>query len=318
MRMRGSFLLIIVMVVAAIICGGFIFGCSQKATEAEPQTAVAPAVTFISQWGVKGDGPGHLQEPASIATDVLGNAYIADAGSQFIHKFDPQGTPLLSFQEDPLKHPQWIAVDPDGDVYVTDPVRGSVFVFYPGGEKDIHRELHLKTRPGKEGFVSVAVGADELIHVLDSKSGKVDTYTPRFRFLRSWIPPSSAAGSGTHPGPIAMGPNGFLYVADERGSRIMRFTGEGQFVSEINTSASGAGRLSAQFTVSRTCIFAMGADGRMLHVWTIDGRPKLDVDLAPQLGQGSRPAPGLAMSPRDELLVLDQLGGRVLRYRVNF
>jgi DNA-binding beta-propeller fold protein YncE len=254
----------------------------------------------------------------SIAADVLGNVYIADAGSQFIHKFDPHGTPLLSFQEDPLKHPQWIAVDPDGDVYVTDPVRGSVFVFYPGGERDIHRELHLKRRPGKEGFVSVAVGSDELIHVLDSKSGKVDTYTPRFRFVQSWVPPSNAPGSGTHPGPIAIGPDGYLYVADERGSRIMRFTGDGQFNSEINTSASGTGKLSAEFAVSRTCVFAMDADGRILHVWTIDGRPKLDVDLAPQLGQGARPAPGLAVSPREELLVLDQPEARVLRYRINF
>src|ERR1700690_329332 len=123
MRTRPSFLLVIVIFTAVAICGGFIFGCSQKATEAEPQTAVAPALSYIGQWGVKGDGPGHLQEPASIATDVLGNAYIADAGSQFIHKFDPQGTPLLSFQEDPLKHPQWITIYPDGDVYLTDPVR---------------------------------------------------------------------------------------------------------------------------------------------------------------------------------------------------
>ncbi|MGH9745941.1 MAG: NHL repeat-containing protein [Candidatus Acidiferrales bacterium] len=317
MRPLASLLFKVCIAVSIVTCGELISGCSQTATQAEPQTAVAPTVTFIGQWGVKGDGPGRLQEPASIATDVLGNVYIADAGSQFIHKFDPQGTPLLSFQEDPLKHPQWITVDPDGDVYVSDPVRGSVFVFYPGGERDIHRELHLKTRPGKEGFVSIAVGADELIHVLDSKSGKVDTYSSRFRFQRSWTPPTNS-GSGTHPGPIVIGPDGYLYIADERGSRIMRFTAEGQFASEINTSSNGAGKLSAQFTVSRTCIFAMDADGRVLHVWTIDGKPKLDVDLAPQLGQGARPAPGLAMSPREELLVLDQPEARVLRYRVNF
>jgi len=313
-----------------LFTGALVAGCSQTATQAQPAKPAAPVLEFIGQWGVKGDGPGHLQEPVSIATDPLGNVYVADAGSLFIHKFDSQGTPLLSFQEDPLKHPQWIAVDSDGDIYVSDPVRGSIFVFYPGGEKDIHRELHLKNRPGKEAFVSVAVGADELIHVLDSKTGKVDTYTPRFRLEHSWIASSGSgsgnsgssggsADAGSHPGPIAMGPDGYLYIADERGSRIERFTDGGQFVSEVKSGAGGlAGKLSAQFTVSRTNIFAMDADGRTLHVWTIDGKPKLDMDLAPQLGQASRPAPALAMSPRGELLVLDQPEARVLRYRTNF
>ena len=65
-------------------------------------------------------------------------------------------------------------------------------------------------------------------------------------------------------------------------------------------------------------IFAMDADGRMLHVWTAEGQPKLDLDLAPELGQGSRTAPSLAISPRKELLVLDRPEARVLRYRLNF
>jgi DNA-binding beta-propeller fold protein YncE len=314
MRLRAVFALVTCLLIGVTL----IPGCSQAPIEAQSPKPAPPSVEYIAQWGSKGDGPGHLREPVSIATDDLGNAYIADAGTQFIHKFDPQGTPLLSFQEDALKHPQWIAVDSDGVVYVTDPFRGSVFVFYPGGERDVHRELRLKTKPGKEGFVSVAVGTDELIHVLDSNSGKVDTYTPRFRLTQSWIPPSSPPGSGAHPGPIAIGPDGYLYIADGRGNRIMRFTGEGQVVSEIKLNGSGAGKLSDQFAVSRTSIFAMDADGRMLHVWTIDGRPKMDVDLAPQLGQAVRPAPGLAVSPREELLVLDQPEARVLRYRINF
>ena len=56
----------------------------------------------------------------------------------------------------------------------------------------------------------------------------------------------------------------------------------------------------------------------MLHVVGTDGSPKLDVDLAPQLGQGHRRAPALAVSPRPELLVLDAPESRVLRYRISF
>jgi hypothetical protein len=56
----------------------------------------------------------------------------------------------------------------------------------------------------------------------------------------------------------------------------------------------------------------------MLHIVDSEGKPKMDVDLAPELGQGSRPAPPLAVSARHELLVLDAPERRVLRYRINF
>ena len=294
-------------------------GCSQTSTEAKSSLPPVPVLEFVAQFGVRGGGPGQLSEPVSIATDLLSNVYIADAGSQFIHKFDWQGTPLLSFTEDALKHPQWIAVDSDGDIYVSDPVRASVFVIYPGGEKDIHRELHLRTRPGKEGFVSVAAGSDDSIYVLNSGSGKLDTYSSRFRLTQSWEPVSGIGDAGSHWGPVVMGPDGNLYIFDEHGNRIMRFTDGGQLVSEIKLAAGGtAGRLSSQFAVSKTSIFDMDADGRVAHVWTIDGKPMFNQDLAPQLGQAFRPAPALAVSPRGELLVLDQPLARVLRYRTNF
>jgi hypothetical protein len=63
----------------------------------------------------------------------------------------------------------------------------------------------------------------------------------------------------------------------------------------------------------------MDSDGRMLHLAsTSDGAGKGDIDLAPELGQGSRKAPALAVSPHGELLVLDAPESRVLRYRITF
>src|SRR5580692_7294212 len=67
-------------------------GCSQTPTEAKSPTPAPPVLEFVAQFGVRGGGPGQLSEPVSIATDPLSNVYIADAGSQFIHKFDWQGT----------------------------------------------------------------------------------------------------------------------------------------------------------------------------------------------------------------------------------
>ncbi|HXZ13151.1 MAG TPA: NHL repeat-containing protein [Candidatus Sulfotelmatobacter sp.] len=291
---------------------------SYQGMRAESEKPPAAALEFLGAWGIRGDGPGELQDPVSIATDTLGNIYIADAATRFVHKFSPQGTPLLTFQEDPLKHPQSITVDTGGAIYVTDPVRESVFVCFPG-DKDRYRELKLKLRASKENLLSVAVAADGLIFVLDSDAGKLFTFSSRLRLQQSWNPPMNASGPRNHPSAVAIGPDYSLYIADPTDGRILRFTTERQFVSEFTAgTGSMGGKLSDEFAVSKNFLFVMDVDGRMLHVRTPDGQSKLDVDLAPELGQAPRRPPPIAASPRGELLVLDESAARVLRYRINF
>jgi streptogramin lyase len=304
--------------IALLICISSLSGCSRFETEAHPQAAAAPpTLQYLGQWGAKGDGPGQLDEPAGIATDAMGNVYISDAGSQFIHKLDSLGTPLLSFQEGPLKHPQSITIDGGGAMYVSDAVRNSVFIFLPNGDK--YRELHLRPRASPENEISMAVGDDGLIHVLDYAADKAFTYTPNMRMTQTWQPSTSAPGTNHRLGPMAGGPDGSLYFADVSGGRIVRFSREGQFVSAIDASADGTSRrLSREFAISSSCVFAMDADGHTIHVWTIDGKLKLETDLAAELGPGSRLAPALAVSPKNELLVLDAPQSHVLRYHINF
>jgi DNA-binding beta-propeller fold protein YncE len=281
-----------------------------------PQTAAVPTLHFIGQWGAPGNGPGQLQQPSGIATNSLGDIFIVDAGSAFISKFAPEGKPLLSFQEDGLNHPQSIAVDRGGALYVTDPVRNSVFIFMPNG--DHYRELRLRTRPIAGNTLSAAVGDDGLIHVLDQHAGKVFTYTPRLRLVQSWEPRETLPGT-QHFGPLVKGPDNYLYLGTPSGG-IMKLTREGHLVSEITaTNSSVTWNPGAGFAVWSNCVFVMDTNGRMLHVaGTTDGAAKLDVDLAPELGQGSRKPPALAVSPHGELLVLDAPESRVLRYRITF
>lgn len=301
-----------------LICVLSVSGCSRFETEAHPQAAAAPpALKYLGQWGIKGDGPGQLDEPVGIATDAMGNAYLSDSGSQFIDKFDAQGTPLLSFQEGGLKHPQWITIDGGGAMYVSDAVRNSVFIFHPNGDK--YHEIHLKPKPSEENEISVAVGDDGLIHVLDYAADKAFTYTPNMRLAQTWQPSTSAPGTNHRLGPMTGGPDGSLYFADVSGQRILRFSRDGKYVSAIDASADGISRrLSREFAVSSSCVFAMDADGHTIHVWTLDGKLKMETDLAAELGAGSRLPPALAVSPKSELLVLDAPQSRVLRYHFNF
>ena len=292
-------------------------GCSRDIAQT-PAKPHLPPVEYLRAWGVKGDAPGQLKDPTTINTDSFGDVYIADAGNQFIEKFDSKGKALLSFQEGALKHPQSIALDSGGGIYVTDPVRSSVFVFFPEGDR--YRELRLKTKPGNENQLSIAIGDDGRVHVLDQQSGKVFNYSaPPFRVAPAWPVATSAPDTKSHPGPIAAGPDGYIYINDPAGNRVLRFTSEGHFASEINVNPSGArDRLSSAFAVFSNYIFVVGADGHTLHIVPTDGRRQIDAELAPQLGPGGATATALAVSDHRELFVLDEGKARVLVFRINF
>ena len=255
-----------------------------------------------------------MNEPSGIVADALGDVFLADSGSAFITKFAYEGKPLLSFQEDGMNHPQAIALDHAGAIYVTDPVRDSVFIFLANGDR--FRELHLRSRPNVENSLSVAVGDDGLIHVLDPAAGKVSTYTIRQRLVQTWEPRETVPGKG-HFGPIVKGQDGLLYLGTPSGG-IMKLTHDGHLTTELLAANGASWNPNSGFAIWSNSIFVMDSNGLTLHVVTTDGAPKLDVDLAPQLGQGKRRAPALAVSTRPELLVLDSPESRVLRYLISF
>lgn len=313
----GNFWLLLFFLVANFAL--YLTGCSKLDTQGEPQavTPSRPSLVFVGEWGMKGTEPGQLAQPTGIATDAFGNSYIPDAGSQFVHKFNAQGTPLLAFQDPSLVHPQSIDVDRGGAIYVTDPVRDSIFIYFPNGDR--YRELRLPTRPNAENILSVAVDDDGIIYAFDVNAGKIFSYTSRFRLVRTWQPFGNRPNLSSRGGAVTAGPDGYLYVADPTGNRIIRSMADGRASSEIRGAFDGIARkISDKFAVANKFVFSMDADGRMLHIWTTDGKLVLDTDLAPQLGQGSRYAPALAVSSHGELLVLDDREARVLRYHFSF
>ncbi len=290
-------------------------GCAQTSTLA--QSSPKPLLEYLSAWGAKGNGPGQFDDPVSISTDAVGNVFVADAGSGFIQKFSPDGVPLLAFQEYGMDHPGWITLDSGGAIYAADPVSDAVFVFLPDGDR--YREARIRGPRTREDSLSVAVGADGVVHVLDSNAARVSIYNSRLRWARYWKPAGLVAGDAQHPLTIEVGPDGSLYIAEPANNRIERFSSDGRLVNQIDGSGGPAGsRISSEFAVASDAIFDIDPNGRMLHVFTPDGNFKFDRDLAPELGQASRPPPPLAVSPHHELLVLDAPESRVLRYRINF
>ncbi len=277
-----------------------------------------PPFEYLGEWGVKGEGPGQLARPVSLATDAVGNVYIADEGSRFIHKFDPAGHPLLSFQDAGLESPDAIAVDRGGAIYVADPARSSVFIFFPDGTR--LRQIRCAHRGGRKEPLRVTVDDDGNVFAVDPGLHRIQKFNPRGRLVKAWDAPGETPGEYAFPVDAAVGPDGFLYVVDARGMRIQKFTREGELVSawgKNETAPDSIGSL-AHVAVSEKYVFAEDAVSRRVHVWTLDGRHKLSDDLGGRLASPGAVPRDLAVSARGELLVLDPEGGRVLRFRINF
>ena len=279
-----------------------------------------PASLFVplGEWGEQGDGPGRLNQPTGIALDSNGFVYISDAGSGFIHKFDPFGSPRLSFQDPLLERPSAIAVDHGGAIYVTDSARNHVLIFFPDG-----RRLRRVTGGPAQRFqspVGIAVNDDGDFFVVEMNGHRVQQFDSDGRFVRSWGREGEAPGEFRSPSGLAIGPDGSIYVADTGNHRVQQFTGEGEFVAAWGEPGAAPGQMEFVTSLAVSDRFVLVADrgSSCLQIWSLEGR-HLVTQRFPEWTKLEVTAPVLlALGPRKEFFVLDALRSRVLRFRINF
>jgi YYY domain-containing protein len=99
-----------------------------------------------AEWGSRGSGPGQLLEPQGIAVDERGTVWVCDNGNARLLAFDRDGhllraIPVPGWQRAVFSEP-YVAVEPDGTVWVTVPLAHEVRAFAPGGD------LLATIRPG--------------------------------------------------------------------------------------------------------------------------------------------------------------------------
>jgi DNA-binding beta-propeller fold protein YncE len=294
-------------------------GCAGAKTQDLAKPA-PPPLEYLGAWGRRGDAPGQLLMPLGIATDAAGNAYIAQSGNGFIQKFDRHGTPLLAFQDAVISRPISVAVDRGGAIYVTDLVHSAVGIFLPDGTR-------FRASRGSSRFrfrlpVGIAVNDGGDYYVLELDAHRVQKFSPSGRFLLAWGKKGRAAGEFLFPRAIAVGADGGVYVADAEGSRVQKFTKDGALLWATGEPGPVHGESGGVLglAVSATHVFLASCAERGARVWSTEGR----FERADNLGNhfdypASQCAPSaVAVSPAGELLVLDPVADRVLRFRMNF
>ncbi len=278
---------------------------------------------FLGEWGTKGVGPDQLQQPMSLATDSAGSVYVADAGSGFIHKFSLSGRPLMAFDDPSLPTPRAIAVDSGGGIYASDWNNHRVLVFYPNGDR-----LREQRRGGGGRFRQVsgmAVDGDGNLFVVDAAAKQVLKYDAKGRFRKAWGDTRKGKQKRDDPGvflspsAIAVGADGLVYVVDEGRARIVMFTGDGRLVSAWGGGITSAG-LQAPAAIAVNERFAFVSDGgALVRVMSLDGRILHSEDLSARIKivAPAKNTMALALAGKDELLILDSGGAKVLRFHIN-
>jgi len=154
--------------------------------------------------GKYGDGDGQFNYITSLALDSQGNLYATDFENLRVQKFNSSGTFLAKIATEAPVGPVGVAVDTQGNIYVTN-----------------HRTHdHYVQKFDSAGHLSVAWGSN------GSGDGQ---------FL-------GAGNNG--PDQIALGPHGNVYVTDPLNSRIQKFDPNGTFLAAIGSHGDQPGQFS--------------------------------------------------------------------------
>jgi hypothetical protein len=314
---------------AACLLAAFAMACADTPSPAQ-EIPPAPPLAFIAEWGVSGSGAGQLSRPQWMATDFAGNVFIADYGSGFIHKFNFEGHPLLSFDAGVPRNPYRVAVDSGNGIYAIGEDSNVLYICSPQGEHFRHFAL-APQRPHQvaeavsvddAGDVFVIVGGAESQTKGDSAKREIREYNARGRLLKKLAMPEGSSAAPFVPAALAAASDGYLYVVDSTSTQVAKFTLSGDYATAWGNppppgeagSAESPGRGIA---VTSKYVFVAEPENRGVRAWTVDGHEKIVDDLGGRL-KGGNGAYQVATSRRGELLVLDCTAAKVLRFKINF
>jgi hypothetical protein len=296
-------------------------GCSSTTTNAQQIKPAPPLIEYLGDWGIKGDGPGTLNDPRTIATDDFNAVYIADVGKpdRFIHKFTRGGHPRQSFTPQvKFQDPCASAVDHTGVIYVLDCSTGVLNTFLLL-ENLQQRSVH--TVPAKQKPVSLAVADDGRIYIA-SREQQVMAFTPRGGRI-------GPLGKNVREGAlfadqIASAPDNTIYVARCAQPWVEQVNGNGDVTNQWvrSTGVSGATDNDTCFLAATQKYIALLANvpsAPVLRIFALNEKheklSRLLVDIDPTLANLN--VKGMAATQDGELLILDGATPRVLRFRLN-
>jgi tripartite motif-containing protein 71 len=222
----------------------------------------APDGTLVATIPLQSTGTG-AYEMNSLAIDLEGNFYVAELSEELpkariVEKFDPAGNLVQQYGQAPgpgklVDHPGRIAVDPAGNVYVTENESNPrILVFTPEGEYLTEFGGPESPITAFEGLSGLALDGEGNVYVADAFQNRL----VKLRLPES-LAPAAAPGQLTllwvttgGPTPLqqnfntTIAPDGNIWAADGGHSQFQIFSPDGTFIEAWGTPGSGDGQFN--------------------------------------------------------------------------
>jgi uncharacterized protein (TIGR03663 family) len=196
---------------------------------------------FILKWGSQGTGQGQFNEPWGIAVAENGSVFVTDTWNHRIQIFSSIGQFQGEFgtfanvqQGDPqaepgkLWGPRDIAIDADGNLYITDTGNKRVQKFTPTGEF-LQAWGGGGIIPGAfEEPVGIDIDSQGNIYVADTWNRRVQKFDANFAPLAQWEVIGWESESVINKPFLAVDPQGRVFISDPEGFRIIAYDSAGQ------------------------------------------------------------------------------------------
>jgi DNA-binding beta-propeller fold protein YncE len=157
----------------------------------------------------------------------------------YLGEFSSGGT-----EDGQLMWPAAIAVDADGNVYISDEALHRISIFDAQG-RFLSRWGVRGSGPGMfDRPAGLAFDQDQHLLVVDGLNNRIQRYTKDGRFLGQWGRGGRGPGEFNLPWGIAIDRAGAVYVADWRNDRIQKFDAQGGFLASYGTPGRGEGEFS--------------------------------------------------------------------------
>jgi DNA-binding beta-propeller fold protein YncE len=165
---------------------------------------------------------------------------VCDPGAGYVHAFKTRGPDYFRIpKEGGLPSPIDAAIDPEGNIYVTDSKLAVVVSYDPNGNL-LHRFEGEFLRPTGITYH----GATGRLYVVDTMTHQVFVHTPDGKRIGAFGGRGTGEGAFNFPTAIAVDGDGNLYITDAMNFRVQVFGPDGEFRHMFGKAGDGTGDFS--------------------------------------------------------------------------
>jgi hypothetical protein len=211
-----------------------------------------------------------------------------------------------------FSYPEFIAVDEDGNSYISDLGNKRIQKFSSDGQYITHWG-QSGTLPGEFHYPSGIAVSSNFIFVADHDLHKIQKFYLNGTFADQWGSKGIRDGEFKYPNGIAVDSDNFVYVVDTGNQRIQKFTSDGEFVLSFGTSGMGSGQFLTAIGIDideQGDIYVTDKGNRKIEKFDSDGSLIKSFQFR-GLNYVFSPS-GIEVDPNGTIYVINSDNGRIL------